>query len=162
MFQPPDFGVTIEWRDQTGPRSRAQVPVELDAKAPVRRVRRVDKLDTLPLEPEQRKAARIYRQAVEHVSAGKGMGPLPWGRDVAGGTGPSIWLGPQERALSAADWQRRGMVAMGIVATAGVVQGVVIEGFGLEDVEGVLGWRHGRAKTELRAALDKLSVAYRI
>lgn len=160
MFQPPDFGVVIEWRDHTGPRSRPQVPVELDAKAPMRRVRRVDKLDTLPLEPEQRQAARIYRQAVEHVSAGKGMGPLPWGRDVAGGTGPSIWLGPQERALSAADWQRRGMVAMGVVATVGVVQWAVIEERGLWDFDDLMGWTHGRSSVTLHAALDRLVVAY--
>ncbi len=162
MTPSPDFGSVIQWADATGIHSRPAIPTAIDTKAPVRRVRRCDPLDTLPLEPEQRQAARVFRQSVEHVAAGKGMGPLPWGRDLTGRPGSGMWLGPQERALSAADWYRRGIQAMGLAVASGVVQWAVIDERGLRAYEMIKGWRHGLAMVTLTAALDRLAGEYGI
>ena len=108
-----------------------------------------------------RQAARIYRQAWEHVDAGRGMGPLPLAADRVQRTshGGSIML-PQEAAISAAVWYRRGVVAMGLAATHGVVHWVVIAGGSLSGYDAEMRWREGGGKAQLLAALDRLATAY--
>ena len=109
-----------------------------------------------------RLAASIYRQAVEHVGAGRGMGPLPWAADRVqehrSSEGPALL--PQERAASAARWHRRGRHVMGWEATKGVVQWVVIAGLAPVDYDADRRWRKGRASKQLVAALGRLAVEY--
>ena len=130
------------------------------SRATIKRARRADPLDRIDLPPEHRQAARIYRQAAAHVAAGRGMGPLPYGRDVAPTGGPGAQLCAQERALSAAEWHRRGVQAMGLAAAEGVVHWVVIVELPLSAYDATRKWREGRGATELRAALERLAVAY--
>ena len=130
------------------------------SRATVKRARRADPLDRIELAPEQRQAARIYRQAVQHVAAGRGMGPLPYGRDVAPTGGPGANLCAQERALSAAEWHRRGVQAMGLAAAQGVIHWVIIVELPLSAYDATRKWREGRGAAELRAALERLAAAY--
>jgi len=126
----------------------------------IRRARRADPLDAIDMTPGQRQAARIYLQAHEHIGAGRGLGPLPFGRDVPFSSTGGVWLAPQERALSAADCWRRGCQAMGLAASEGVVNWVVIKGFPLHEYDAVRKWRRGTASAQLKAALQRLSEAY--
>ena len=104
-------------------------------------------------------AARVYQQAYEHVQAGKGMGPLPWGRDVPiSGRGGVMFH--QERALSAAAVLRRGVQAMGQAASGGVVHWVVIEGGTLASYDAHMQSRRHSGRDELLNALERLAEAY--
>lgn len=122
----------------------------------VKRARRCDPLDFMDLTQPQRHAAVIYRQAVQHIQAGVGMGPLPWGRDNRN-SGPysGLSLGPQERALSAAEWHRRASLAVPVACQPnGVLSVVVIGEWSLTRYDRWREWREGRGMRELRAALD--------
>jgi hypothetical protein len=108
-----------------------------------------------------RVAAALYRRAYEHVDAGRGMGPIDAGSERAGrGDGLGVALLPQERALTASEWYRRGTQAMGLSASQGVVQWVVIAGLPLVEYDDVRRWRKGTGKEHLLAALDRLAGAY--
>lgn len=129
------------------------------------RARRADPLNRVAeCTDAHRTAAAIYRQAVEHVEAGRGMGPMPWAADRVQegrrGDGLGVALLPQEAALSAAEWHRRGVQAMGLEASEGVVDWVVIRGGTLADYDEVRRWRKGTARGHLLAALDRLAEAY--
>ena len=129
----------------------------------VRRARLADPLVRIgAVTTGMRLAASIYRQAVEHVEAGRGMGPMPWAADRVqehrGSEGPSLL--PQERAASAARWYRRGLQALGLVAAKGVVHWVVIAGLAPVDYDADRRWRKGRATKQLVAALGRLAVEY--
>ena len=134
--------------------------VAVSPTAITRRARRADPLDAIDMTPGQRQAARIYRQAYEHADAGRGMGPLPYGRDSAFSSTGGVWLAPQERALSAADWLRRGYQAIGLAASQGVVHWVVIVGHPLHEYDGIRKWRRGTASAQLKSALERLSEEY--
>jgi len=142
-----------------------EVAVAPNSRATVKRARRADPLDRVADATASHKvAAAIYRQAYEHTADGRGMGPMPWAADrvqeARRGDGLGVSLLPQERALSAAEWHRRGVQAMGLAASEGVVNWVVIRGGTLSDYDAVRRWREGRGRAELLAALDRLSVAY--
>ena len=122
----------------------------------VKRMRRVSPLERLTLPPGCYNAAILYRQAWEHVSAERGMGPMPWGRDV-GSRGSSEQVYGPMRALSAAEWLRRGYQAMGQIASGGVVYWVVIAGLPLCEYDTTRQWREGRGMIELGVA-DRKSV----
>lgn len=129
------------------------------------RARRADPLNRIAeCTDAHRSAAAIYRQAVEHCEAGRGMGPMPWAADrvqeARRGDGAAVALLPQEQALSAATWHRRGVQAMGLAASEGVVNWVVLQGGSLSHYDEVRRWREGRGKVELLAALDRLAEAY--
>lgn len=155
-----------------GPKSdlgSGRIPKEIDtiagatAFATVKRARRVDPLLGLSLPQGHYHAALIFRQAVEHIEAGIGMGPLPYARDfVAGSSDQSMRLWSQQRALSAADWHRRGVQAMGHIATSGigVVTAIVLAEWSLTRYDRFRAWTEGRGATELRAALTNLSREY--
>ena len=66
----------------------------------------------------------------------------------------------QERALSAADWHRRGVQAMGLAASQGVVHWVVVAGLPLTEYDVVRRWRRHTAVGQLIAALERLADAY--
>ena len=154
----PDFGPT----DAHGRTYRPVAIMEI-AESPtstVKVARRGDLLDLMHIPQGHRLAGRIYRQAVEHMEAGKGMGPLPFARDVAGDSGVLVWLAPQERALSAADWHRRGVEAMGQASAQGVVNWVIVRGLPLVDYDATRQWRKGTASAQLRAALERLAAEY--
>jgi len=125
-----------------------------------KQIRRADGMALImALTPGMRVAAAIWRQSVHHVAAGIGMGPMPWAADVVRhGSGAFLW--PQERALSAATWRRRGVDAMGLHAAQGVVQWVVIDGRSLVTYDANRGWRKGRACRELVSALTALAESY--
>ena len=142
-----------------------EVAVAPNSRATVKRARRADPLDRVAdATPGHKLAASIYRQAVEHTVAGRGMGPMPWAADRVQesrrGDGLGVALLPQERALSAAEWHRRGVQAMGLAATEGVVNWVVIRGGALADYDEVRRWRRHTARAHLLAALDRLAEAY--
>lgn len=128
------------------------------------RAKRADPLNrVLDCTDAMKKAAAIYAQAYERVDAGKGMGPLPGAPDramVSRGDDGGVVLLPQEAALSAAEWYRRGEQAMGLAASQGVVQWVVIAGGSLSDYDAVRRWREGTGKDQLLAALERLAGAY--
>lgn len=126
------------------------------------RARRADPLNRVAdCTDAHRTAAAIYRQAMEHVEAGRGMGPLPWAAErAARGGGSAVAMLPQEQALSAAEWHRRGVQAMGLAAAEGVVNWVVVRGLPLGDYDGLRRWRKGVACMQLVAALDRLAEAY--
>ena len=108
-----------------------------------------------------RAAAALYRRAYEHVDAGRGMGPIDAGSERSGrGDGLGVALLPQERALSASEWYRRGTQAMGLSASQGVVQWVVIAGLPLVEYDDVRRWRRHTARGQLLAALERLADAY--
>lgn len=142
-----------------------EVAVAPNSRATFKRARRADPLDRVAdATPGHKLAASIYRQAVEHTVAGLGMGPMPWAADRVQegrrGDGLGVSLLPQERALSAAEWHRRGVQAMGLAASEGVVNWVVIRGGTLADYDEVRRWRRHTARAHLLAALDRLAEAY--
>lgn len=129
------------------------------------RARRADPLNRVALCTDaHRTAAAIYRQAVEHVEAGRGMGPMPWAADRVQegrrGDGLGVALLPQESALSAAEWHRRGVQAMGLAASQGVVNWVVVRGLPVTSYDEVRRWMRHTAVKQLVAALDRLAGAY--
>jgi len=138
--------------------------VAVGTRGTVRRARLADPLTRiLAVTTGMRLAASIYRQAVEHVGAGRGMGPLPWAADRVeehrrGIEGPALL--PQERAASAAWWHRRGSQAMGLAAAEGVVHWVVIAGLRLRDYDAVRRWRDGTGCVQLVVALGQLAKEY--
>lgn len=105
-------------------------------------------------------AALAYRQAWEHLCDGRGMGPMPWGAERVGGMGSGAFLLAQERALSAAAVHTRGVQAMGLSASQGVVQWVVIEGRPVEAFDVARQRRKGLGSAELIEALGKAAEAY--
>lgn len=129
------------------------------ARVIAKRARRCDPLDNLVISGPQRCAAVIYRQAWEHTGAGRGMGPLPWGRDVPSGRGGEM-LPPQMRALSAAVLYRRGVQAAGMIASEGVLAWVVLAGRSLATYDADRRQREGRGRVELVAALERMSKEY--
>lgn len=133
--------------------------IALTPSTTTKRARRCDPLDAIRLTDAHRCAAVVYRQAFEHVQAGRGMGPLPWGRD-APGMGSSERMPAQMRALSAAVMYRRGVQAMGLAACEGVVNWVVLRGLPLCDYDATRKWRNGAAKAQLEAALERLAGEY--
>lgn len=128
------------------------------------RARRADPLDRVAdVTAGMRTAAAIYRQAVEHTADGRGMGPMQWAADRVSEIrhdGLSVALLPQERALSAAEWHRRGVQAMGFAASDGVVNWVVLRGGSLADYDEMRRWRRHTARDQLVAALERLAAAY--
>jgi hypothetical protein len=159
-----DFGPEI--LDPTTGELRRAVPlvvedVAVGVRAIVKRGRRREAWEGIKsLTPGMHQAALAYRQAWEHLSAGRGMGPMPWGADRVGGTGAGVVLLAQERGLSAADVHTRGARAMGLVASQGVVQWVVIEGRGVEAFDVARQRRKGQAGVELVEALSRAAEAY--
>ncbi len=142
-----------------------EVPHGPNSRATFKRARRANPLDRIAeATPGHKLAALIYRQAVEHTADGRGMGPMPWAADrvqeARRGDGLGVALLPQERALSAAEWHRRGVQAMGLAAAEGVVNWVVIRGGTLADYDEVRRWRRHTARGQLLAALDRLAEAY--
>lgn len=142
-----------------------EIAVAPNSRATFKRARRADPLDRVAdATPGHKLAASIFRQAVEHTVAGRGMGPMPWAADRVQegrrGDGLGVSLLPQERALSAAEWHRRGVQAMGLAAAEGVVNWVVIRGGTLADYDEVRRWRRHTARGQLLAALDRLAEAY--
>lgn len=131
------------------------------------RARRADPLNRIAeCTDGHRMAAAIYRQALEHVEAGRGMGPMPWAADrvqeARRGDGLGVALLPQESALSAAEWHRRGVQAMGLAASQGVVNWVVVRGLPLAVYDETRRWRKGTACGQLVDALERLAVEYRV
>lgn len=155
-----------------GPRSdlgSGKIPKEIDliagatAFSVVKRARTVDRLDGIPLTQGQKHAALIYRQAVMHIEAGIGMGPLPYGRDLVasgGFTGDALWA--QQRALSAADWYRQATNTIPReTGETGVVKRIVIDEWSLNQYDRWRRWTDGKAAIEFRDALGKLARVYR-
>jgi hypothetical protein len=139
--------------------------VAIGTRATHPRARRADPLRrVVDCTDAHRTAAALFRQAWEHVQAGRGMGPMDFGTDrvqeAKRGDGMGVHLLPQERALSSAEWHRRGTQAIG--AAAVVVHWVVIEGNSLGSYDDARQWRKGRGNMELLAALDRLAVAYNL
>ena len=129
------------------------------------RARRADPLNRIAeCTDAHRTAAAIYRRAVEHCEAGRSMGPMDPGVDrvqeARRGDGLGVALLPQERALSAAEWHRRGVQAMGLAASEGVVHWVVIAGLPLAEYDDIRRWRRHTARLQLLAAMDRLAEAY--
>lgn len=142
----------------------AMESVALGTRSTHPRARRADPLDRVAdVTPGMRTAAAIYRRAVEHVEAGRGMGPMPWAADRVAeirSDGIGVTLLPQERALSASEWHRRGVQAMGLAASEGVVNWVVLRGGSLADYDEMRRWRRHTAREQLLAALERLATAY--
>lgn len=135
--------------------------VAVGVRATVKRGRRREAWEGVKgLTPGMHQAALAYRQAWEHLSAGRGMGPMPWGADRVGGTGIGVVLLAQERGLSAADVHTRGVRAMGLVASQGVVQWVVIEGRALGSFDARQRWRKGQGAVQLVGALERVAKEY--
>ena len=142
------------------------VDVAVGTRATVPQVRRADPLNRVVGATQgMRLAALIYRQAHEHTEAGRGMGPMPWAaervQEHRRGDGLGVALLAQERAVSAATWCRRGVDAMGMAASQGVVNWVVIRGLPLDAYDSTRKWRKGRARSEIIAALGRLEDAYK-
>jgi len=132
----------------------------------IKRARRADPLNRVDgCTAGMRTAAAIYRQSVEHIEAGRGMGPLPYASDGVQehrrGDGTGVELMAQERALSAADWHRRGVQAMGLAASQGVVHWVVVAGLPLASYDETRKWRKGTGCGQMLAALERLAGAYK-
>jgi hypothetical protein len=163
-----DFGPEIV--DPTTGEVRYAIPITVEdvaegTRSTIKRARRADPLNRVDGATDgMRVAALIYRQAVEHCETGRGMGPMPWAADrvqeLRRGDALGVTLLPQERALSAAEWHRRGVQAMGLAASQGVVNWVVVRGLPLTAYDATRKWREGRGKLELLAALDRLAGAY--
>jgi hypothetical protein len=165
-----DFGSVIV-NPETG-EFRYALPVEItevaagpNTRATVRRARRADPLNRVEdCTDEMRTAAAIYRQAVEHCQSGRGMGPMPWAVDRVQegrrGDGLGVSLLAQERAISAAEWHRRGVQAMGLAASQGVVHWVVIAGLPLTEYDTVRRWQRHTSRGQLLAALERLVGEY--
>lgn len=164
-----DFGATILHPDTGEVRYAIPIVVEdvaVGTRATSKRARRADPLSRVDgCTDAMRTAAAIYRQAVEHSIAGRGMGPLPWAADrvqeARRGDGLGVVLLPQERAVTAAEWYRRGVQAMGLAASQGVVQWVVIRGATLASYDRQRRWREGTGCAEMLAALGRLAEEYR-
>lgn len=123
-----------------------------------KRARRRDNLAALNLAAAELQALTAWRQAAEHVQAGRGMGPLPWARDAPrGGVGEA--LPEQMRSLSAAEWYRRGVQAAGQVAWP-VLAWVVLSGGTLASYDATRRWREGTARCVLVEAAERMAVAY--
>lgn len=133
--------------------------IAVGTRATAKRARRREPLAGIAgVTAEMRTAAAMFRQAHEHVEAGRGMGPMPWAADrVVGGGGARMLA--QERALTAAEWRRRGADAMGVRA-AHVVVHVVVEEWTLAQYEAHMRWRHGGARAVLLAGLSVLARGY--
>lgn len=135
--------------------------VAVGVRATVKRGRRREAWEGVKgLTPGMHQAALAYRQAWEHLSAGRGMGPMPWGADRVGGTGIGVALLAQERGLSAAAVHTRGVQAMGLAASQGVVNWVVLRGGSLADYDEMRRWRRHTSREQLLAALERLAAAY--
>ena len=162
-----DFGPSVQIGTDGEFRYARAIEVEdvaVGTRGTVRRARLADPLTRIAaVTTGMRLAASIYRQAVEHVGAGRGMGPMPWAADRVqehrrGSEGPALL--PQERAASAALWHRRGSQAMGLAAAEGVVHWVVIAGLPLGEYDKVRRWREGTGCAHLVAALTRLAKEY--
>ena len=128
-------------------------------RATVKRARRADPLANIDgVTQAMRTAAAIYAQACEHVQAGRGMGPMPWAADRVG-TDRNAGLLAQERALSAAEWRRRGKAAMG-ERCEHVVVCVCVDGLSLVAYDALMRWRKGGGRTVLLAGLTVLAEEY--
>lgn len=122
-----------------------------------KRARRRDNLAALNLAAAELQALTAWRQAAEHVQAGRGMGPLPWAKDVQ--RAPGEPLPEQMRALSAAEWYRRGVQAGGQAAWP-VLSWVVISGGTLASYDATRRWREGTARCVLVEAAERMAEAY--
>ena len=132
--------------------------VAVGTRATVKRARRADPLASIDgVTPSMRSAAAIFAQACEHVEAGRGMGPMPWAADrVSRGGGVML---AQERALSAAEWRRRGADAMGVRCEQ-VVVAVCVVGMTLTAYDAMMRWRRHGARAVLLAGLTVLAEEY--
>jgi hypothetical protein len=134
--------------------------VAVGTRGTVKRARRADPLDAIDgVTAGMKMAAAIYRQASEHVDAGRGMGPLPFARDMAN-MGHGAGLLAQERAITAADWLRRGSASFGSAWAEWLVCSVVVDGVPLTVCAVKLRRRRHTARAHLLAALERLAVAY--
>ena len=134
--------------------------VAVGTRGTVKRARRADPLDLIDgVTPGMKMAAEIYRQACGQVEVGRGMGPLPFGRDVPG-LGNGAGLLPQERALSAAMWVRIGNASFGSSWAEWLIVEMVIKGASLTDCAQKLRRRKYTARAHLLVALDRLALAY--
>lgn len=124
----------------------------------VARSRVADNLDVLDLPVPERHAAIILRQAAEHLSSERGLGPVPWGAEPVHAGSCGTALRPQERALTSATAYRLGVGAVG--ADWDLVQWVVLAGRGVRAFERHKGWRNGRAKSVLLEVLARLAEVY--
>lgn len=106
-----------------------------------------------------RTAAAIFRQAVDHIEAGRGMGPMPWAADRVSGSCGGVALLAQERAIGAAEWYRRGVGAMGTRGTH-VVLCVAVHGLSLAGYDAMMRWRRHGGRAVLLAALTELAEEY--
>ena len=139
--------------------------VAVGTRSTVKRARRADPLANIDgVTQSMRTATAIYVQACEHVEAGRGMGPMPWAADrvqeARRGDALGVTLLPQERALSAAEWHRRGVQAMGLAASQGVVNWVVVRGLPLTEYDVVRRWQRHTSRGMLLAALGRLAGEY--
>lgn len=133
--------------------------IAVGTRATVKRARRADPLAGIDgITPSMRTAAAIYAQACEHVMAGRGMGPMPWAADRVG-TDRNAGLLAQERALSAAEWRRRGKAAMGEQCEH-VVACVCVDGLSLAAYDALRRWRKGGGRAVLLAGLTVLAEEY--
>jgi hypothetical protein len=132
--------------------------VAVGTRGSAKRARRADPLANIDgVTPEMRTAALIFAQACEHVEAGRGMGPMPWAADrVSRGDGG---LMAQERAITAAEWRRRGADAMGVRGTHTVVH-VAVMGWSLTRYDAFMRWRRMGGRAVLLAALTVLAEEY--
>jgi hypothetical protein len=137
--------------------------VAVGARQTIKVARRADPLGRVDgCTPGMRAAAALFRRAYEHVDAGRGMGPIDPGREQrhTRGDGLGVTLLQQERAMTAAEWHRRGVQAMGLAASQGVVHWVVVRGGTLADYDEVRRWRRHTARVQLLAALARLADEY--
>jgi hypothetical protein len=139
--------------------------VAIGTRATHPRARRADPLNRVAdCTAGMRTAAALYRRAYEHCEAGRGMGPMDAGaervQEHRRGDGVGVALLPQEAAMSAAEVYRRGVQAMGLAASQGVVNWVVVRGGSLASYDEVRRWKEGRGKAELLPALQRLAEAY--
>lgn len=165
--QPPtpsasDFGPEIINPNTGEIRYALSIVVEeiaLGTRATVKRARRADPLAGIEgVTQAMRTAAAIYAQACEHVQAGRSMGPMPWAADRVG-SDRNAGLLAQERALSAAEWRRRGKAAMGADGEH-VVMCVCVDGLSLAAYDALRQWRKGGGRTVLLAGLTVLAEEY--
>jgi len=135
--------------------------VAVGVRATVKRGRRREAWEGIKgLTKGMHEAALAYRQAWEHLSDGRGMGPMPWGADRVAHSASGAFLLPQERALSAAAVHTRGVQAMGLSASQGVVKWVVLDGRPVEAFDVAMRRRKGLASVELIQALGRAADAY--
>lgn len=135
--------------------------VAVGVRATVKRGRRREAWEGIKgLTKGMHEAALAYRQAWEHLSDGRGMGPMPWAADRVAHSASGAFLLPQERALSAAAVHTRGVQAMGLSASQGVVKWVVLDGRPVEAFDVAMRRRKGLASVELIQALGRAAEAY--